>query len=141
MVAGLFSLAYGFKHIKFEGQNNLNRAEQHTLLGPVLMKNILSFPVGEGLCYGPLADIHPKFSNDSSLRESGQSISANQLALPAAIHTLYFSFFRTTRYVRMTETINCYLEDCRRIINEADKASKVAAGINAAPCLSVHFRF
>ena len=89
----------------------------------------------------PLADIHPKFSNGNSLRESGQSISANQLALPAAIHNLYFPFCWTTPYVRMTGTVSCYLEDCRQIINEADKGSKVAARINAAPCLSVHFRF
>jgi len=49
MVTGLFCLVYGFKHKKFEGQNYLNRAEQHTLLRPVLMKNRSSFPVGEGL--------------------------------------------------------------------------------------------
>jgi len=36
----------------------------------------------------------------------------------------------------MTGTVSRYLEDCRRIINEAEKAGKVAAGINAETCLS-----
>jgi hypothetical protein len=54
MVTGLFSLVYGFKHMKFEGQNYLNRAEQHALFVPVLMKNGLSFPVGEGLFPTPM---------------------------------------------------------------------------------------
>ena len=54
MVTGLFSLVYGFKQMKFEGQNYLNQAEQHTFFGPVLMKNGLSFPVGEGLLSTPM---------------------------------------------------------------------------------------
>ena len=49
MVTGLFCLVYAFKQMKFEGQNYLNRAEQHTLFGPVLIENLLSFPVGEGM--------------------------------------------------------------------------------------------
>jgi len=35
--------------MKFEGQNYLNRAEQHTFIRPLPMKYLLSFPVGERL--------------------------------------------------------------------------------------------
>ena len=42
-------------------------------------------------------------------------------------------FNRTTRYVRVTDAGSRYLEDCRRIIHEADEADEVAAGINAQP--------
>ncbi|MES2149734.1 MAG: LysR family transcriptional regulator [Pseudomonadota bacterium] len=40
---------------------------------------------------------------------------------------------RTTRYVRVTEAGQRYLDDARRIIGEADEADEAAAGINAAP--------
>ena len=40
---------------------------------------------------------------------------------------------RTTRYVRVTDAGNRYLDDCRRIIHEADDADDAAAGINATP--------
>ncbi len=40
---------------------------------------------------------------------------------------------RTTRYIRVTDAGSRYLEDCRRIINEADEADEAAAGINAEP--------
>ena len=40
---------------------------------------------------------------------------------------------RTTRYVRVTDAGNRYLDDCRRIIQETDEADEAAAGINAEP--------
>lgn len=40
---------------------------------------------------------------------------------------------RTTRYVRVTDAGQRYLEDARRIINEVDEADEAAAGINAEP--------
>lgn len=40
---------------------------------------------------------------------------------------------RTTRYVRVTEAGQRYLEDCRRILSEVDAADDAAAGINAEP--------
>ena len=42
-------------------------------------------------------------------------------------------FTRTTRYVRVTDAGQRYLEDARRIINEVDEADEAAAGINAEP--------
>jgi len=42
-------------------------------------------------------------------------------------------FTRTTRYVRVTDAGQRYLEDARRIINELDEADEAAAGINAEP--------
>ncbi|MFZ2168396.1 MAG: LysR family transcriptional regulator [Methylococcaceae bacterium] len=42
-------------------------------------------------------------------------------------------FTRTTRYVRVTDAGQRYLEDARRIINEVDEADEAAAGINATP--------
>jgi len=40
---------------------------------------------------------------------------------------------RTTRYVRVTDAGNRYLDDARRIIGEMDEADEAAAGINAEP--------
>jgi DNA-binding transcriptional LysR family regulator len=40
---------------------------------------------------------------------------------------------RTTRYVRVTDAGQRYLDDARRIIGEADEADEAAAGINADP--------
>ncbi|MFZ4702559.1 MAG: LysR family transcriptional regulator [Candidatus Methylumidiphilus sp.] len=40
---------------------------------------------------------------------------------------------RTTRYVRVTEAGQRYLDDSRRIISELDEADEAAAGINAEP--------
>lgn len=40
---------------------------------------------------------------------------------------------RTTRYVRVTDAGQRYLEDARRIIGEVDEADEAAAGINAEP--------
>lgn len=40
---------------------------------------------------------------------------------------------RTTRYVRVTEAGQRYLEDARRIISEVDEADEAAAGINGEP--------
>ncbi|GAA5167797.1 LysR family transcriptional regulator [Viridibacterium curvum] len=40
---------------------------------------------------------------------------------------------RTTRYVRVTEAGQRYLDDARRVIAAADEADEAAAGINAAP--------
>lgn len=40
---------------------------------------------------------------------------------------------RTTRYVRVTEAGQRYLEDCRRILAEVEAADDAAAGINAEP--------
>ncbi|MDD1629788.1 MAG: LysR family transcriptional regulator, partial [Methylococcaceae bacterium] len=40
---------------------------------------------------------------------------------------------RTTRYVRVTDAGNRYLDDARRIIAELDEADEAAAGINAEP--------
>ena len=40
---------------------------------------------------------------------------------------------RTTRYVRVTDAGNRYLDDARRIIGEMDEAEEAAAGINAEP--------
>jgi DNA-binding transcriptional LysR family regulator len=40
---------------------------------------------------------------------------------------------RTTRYVRVTEAGQRYLDDSRRIIAELDEADEAAAGINAKP--------
>ena len=40
---------------------------------------------------------------------------------------------RTTRFVRVTEAGQRYLDDARRIIGEADEADEAAAGINAEP--------
>jgi DNA-binding transcriptional LysR family regulator len=40
---------------------------------------------------------------------------------------------RTTRYVRVTDAGNRYLDDARRIISEMDEADEAAAGINAEP--------
>jgi len=40
---------------------------------------------------------------------------------------------RTTRYVRVTDAGQRYLEDARRLINEVDEADEAAAGINAEP--------
>ncbi|MBT9099760.1 LysR family transcriptional regulator [Methylovulum psychrotolerans] len=41
---------------------------------------------------------------------------------------------RTTRYVRVTEAGQRYVEDARRIIAEADAADEAAMGINGTPC-------
>ena len=40
---------------------------------------------------------------------------------------------RTTRYVRVTEAGQRYLDDARRVIAAADEADEAAVGINAAP--------
>lgn len=40
---------------------------------------------------------------------------------------------RTTRYVRVTDAGQRYLEDARRIIHEVDEADETAAGIHAEP--------
>jgi len=40
---------------------------------------------------------------------------------------------RTTRYVRVTDAGNRYLDDARRIIGEMDEADEAVAGINAEP--------
>ncbi|MCL6417623.1 LysR family transcriptional regulator [Aestuariirhabdus sp. Z084] len=40
---------------------------------------------------------------------------------------------RTTRFVRVTEAGQRYLEACRRIIAEADEADEIATGIHAEP--------
>lgn len=40
---------------------------------------------------------------------------------------------RSTRLVRITEAGERYLEDCRRIIADADEADESVAGLNAAP--------
>ncbi|MDO6386306.1 MULTISPECIES: LysR family transcriptional regulator [unclassified Uliginosibacterium] len=40
---------------------------------------------------------------------------------------------RTTRYVRVTEAGQRYLDDSRRVIAAADEADEAAAGVNAAP--------
>jgi DNA-binding transcriptional LysR family regulator len=40
---------------------------------------------------------------------------------------------RSTRIVRITEAGERYLEDCRRIIADADEADESVAGLNAAP--------
>jgi len=40
---------------------------------------------------------------------------------------------RTTRYVRVTDAGQRYLEDARRIIHEVDEADETAAGIHAQP--------
>ncbi|NKB57772.1 MAG: LysR family transcriptional regulator [Alphaproteobacteria bacterium] len=42
-------------------------------------------------------------------------------------------FYRTTRSVRLTETGERYLADCRRILTEIEEADRHAAGIHAAP--------
>lgn len=42
-------------------------------------------------------------------------------------------FNRTTRFVRLTEAGQRYLEDARRVISAADEADEAAAGINAEP--------
>lgn len=42
-------------------------------------------------------------------------------------------FTRTTRYVRVTEAGQRYLEDARRIIGEVDEADDAVAGINGEP--------
>jgi DNA-binding transcriptional LysR family regulator len=42
-------------------------------------------------------------------------------------------FNRTTRYVRMTEAGQRYLDDCRRVIAAADEADQAAIGFNAEP--------
>lgn len=42
-------------------------------------------------------------------------------------------FNRTTRFVRLTEAGQRYLEDARRIVAAADEADEAAAGINAKP--------
>jgi DNA-binding transcriptional LysR family regulator len=42
-------------------------------------------------------------------------------------------FNRTTRFVRLTEAGQRYLEDARRIVAAADEADEAAAGINAEP--------
>lgn len=40
---------------------------------------------------------------------------------------------RTTRFVRVTEAGQRYLEDCRRVIAAADEADRAAAGFNSEP--------
>ncbi len=40
---------------------------------------------------------------------------------------------RTTRYVRVTDAGQRYLEDCRRILADVEAADEAAAGINAEP--------
>lgn len=45
---------------------------------------------------------------------------------------------RTTRVVRLTEAGARYLEDCRRIIADADEADESARGLNAAPRGRLH---
>lgn len=42
-------------------------------------------------------------------------------------------FTRSTRYVRVTEAGQRYLEDARRIISECDEADEAVAGINGEP--------
>ena len=42
-------------------------------------------------------------------------------------------FVRTTRFVRLTESGERYLQDCRRILHELDEAEAQAAGAHLAP--------
>jgi DNA-binding transcriptional LysR family regulator len=42
-------------------------------------------------------------------------------------------FVRTTRFVRLTETGERYLDDCRRILRQLEEAEAHAAGAHAAP--------
>jgi len=70
----------------------------------------------------------------SGARRLGMSPPAVTRAIAALENRLSVKLFtRTTRYVRVTDAGQRYLEDARRIIHEVDEADETAAGINAEP--------
>lgn len=67
-------------------------------------------------------------------RRLGMSPPAVTRAIAALEDRLRVKLFaRTTRYVRVTDAGNRYLDDARRIISEMDEADEAAAGVNAEP--------
>ncbi len=67
-------------------------------------------------------------------RRLGMSPPAVTRAIAALEERLKVRLFaRTTRLVRVTDAGFRYLEDCRRIINDANEADEAAAGVNAEP--------
>lgn len=67
-------------------------------------------------------------------RRLGMSPPAVTRAIAALEDHLGIKLFnRTTRFVRMTEAGQRYLEDARRVISAADEADEAAAGVNAEP--------
>ena len=67
-------------------------------------------------------------------RRLGMSPPAVTRAIAALENRLGVTLFtRTSRYVRVTDAGQRFLEDARRIINEVDEADEAAAGINATP--------
>lgn len=56
-----------------------------------------------------------------------RAIAALELAIGAEL------FVRTTRYVRLTDTGERYLADCRRILQQLDEAEAQASGAHRAP--------
>lgn len=56
-----------------------------------------------------------------------RAVAALEQAIGAAL------FVRTTRYVRLTESGERYLEDCRRILRQLEDAEAQAAGAHVAP--------
>jgi len=67
-------------------------------------------------------------------RRLGMSPPAVTRAIAALEERLGVKLFtRTTRYVRVTDAGQRYLEDARRIIHDVDEADETVAGINAQP--------
>jgi DNA-binding transcriptional LysR family regulator len=67
-------------------------------------------------------------------RRLGMSPPAVTRAIAALEERLKVRLFtRTTRLVRVTDAGSRYLEDCRRLINDANEADEAAAGVNAEP--------
>ena len=73
-------------------------------------------------------------SFNGGARKLGMSPPAVTRAVAALEKWLNVKLFnRTTRYVRVTEAGQRYLDDVRRIISEIDEANEAIAGINADP--------
>lgn len=67
-------------------------------------------------------------------RRLGMSAPSVTRAIADLEHHLGVKLFnRTTRFVRMTEAGQRYLDDCRRVIAAADEADQAAIGFNAEP--------
>jgi DNA-binding transcriptional LysR family regulator len=65
------------------------------------------------------------------LNRSAATVTRAVAALEAQVGTELF--VRTTRFVRLTDSGERYLQDCRRILRELDEAEAQAAGAHLAP--------
>ena len=81
-----------------------------------------------------LATVADEGGFSAAARRLGQSAPAVTRAIAGLEEHLGVKLFdRTTRYVRVTEAGERFLEDARRILNEVEAAEEAAQGINAKP--------